>query len=36
MPQALLPFVPGFADDPEKFDLTVLLTRICFPYLAFM
>ncbi len=27
---------PGFANDPQKFDLTVLLTRIMFPYLAFM
>lgn len=36
MPWVLLPFVPGFADDPAKYDLTVLLTRICFPYLACM
>ena len=36
MPQVLVPFVPGFLDDPEKFELTVLLTRICFPYLACM
>jgi putative peptidoglycan lipid II flippase len=27
---------PGFADDPDKFDLTVVLARIMFPYLAFM
>lgn len=27
---------PGFADDPEKVDLTVLLTRVMFPYLFFM
>ncbi len=27
---------PGFTDDAEKFDLTVLLTRIMFPYLTFM
>lgn len=27
---------PGFADEPAKFDLTVLLTRITFPYIAFM
>jgi len=27
---------PGFADDPAKFDLTVLLARIMFPYLACM
>ncbi|WP_196260395.1 murein biosynthesis integral membrane protein MurJ [Pelagibacterium limicola] len=32
----LVPFVPGFLADPEKFELTVLLTRICFPYLACM
>lgn len=36
MPYVLIPFVPGFLDDPEKFDLAVLLTRICFPYLACM
>jgi putative peptidoglycan lipid II flippase len=24
---------PGFASDPDKFDLTVLLSRIAFPYL---
>ena len=34
MPQIMRAFVPGFVDDPEKFDLTVLLTRIMFPYLA--
>src|ERR1700755_801166 len=34
---AFLPlFVPGFLDDPAKYDLTVLLTRICFPYLMCM
>ncbi|MEM1201436.1 MAG: murein biosynthesis integral membrane protein MurJ [Pseudomonadota bacterium] len=27
---------PGFVDDPEKFDLTVLLTRVMFPYLMCM
>ncbi len=36
MPQVMAAFVPGFADDPEKFELTVLLTRIMFPYLACM
>ncbi len=36
MPQVLVPFVPGFLSDPEKYDLTVTLTRICFPYLALM
>jgi putative peptidoglycan lipid II flippase len=36
MPQLMLAFVPGFVGDAEKFDLTVLLTRIMFPYLACM
>jgi len=36
MPQIMRLFVPGFVNDKEKFELTVLLTRICFPYLAFM
>ena len=36
MPWILPLFVPGFLDDPAKFDLTVLLTRICFPYLMCM
>lgn len=36
MPQIMLAFVPGFVDDPQKFELTVLLTRIMFPYLACM
>jgi putative peptidoglycan lipid II flippase len=36
MPFVLVPFVPGFLDDPDKFDLTVLLSRICFPYLMCM
>ncbi|ACK49348.1 integral membrane protein MviN [Methylocella silvestris BL2] len=27
---------PGFREDPEKFDLTVTLTRITFPYLLFV
>ena len=27
---------PGFASDPAKFDLTVLMLRICFPYIAFI
>jgi putative peptidoglycan lipid II flippase len=34
--QVMVPFVPGFLDDPEKFQLTVFLTRIMFPYLACM
>ncbi len=36
MEWVLTPFVPGFLDDPDKFGLTVLLTRILFPYLACM
>jgi putative peptidoglycan lipid II flippase len=36
MPQIMLVFVPGFIDDPEKFELTVFLSRIMFPYLACM
>jgi murein biosynthesis integral membrane protein MurJ len=37
--QIFMPFVvwalaPGFIGDPEKFDLTVFLTRITFPYLT--
>ena len=27
---------PGFAHDPAKFELTVLMLRICFPYIAFI
>ena len=34
MPWLIFALAPGFADDPEKFDLAVLLTRIAFPYLA--
>src|SRR6185312_1415253 len=36
MPWILPIFVPGFLDDKAKFELTVLLTRICFPYLMCM
>jgi putative peptidoglycan lipid II flippase len=35
-PQIMVAFVPGFVGDAEKFDLTVFLTRIMFPYLACM
>jgi putative peptidoglycan lipid II flippase len=35
-PQIMVLFVPGFVGDAEKFKLTVLLTRIMFPYLACM
>ena len=39
--QIFMPFVvwalaPGFVGDAEKFDLTVLMARIAFPYLIFM
>jgi putative peptidoglycan lipid II flippase len=30
----VLVLAPGFSEDPAKFDLTVLLSRIAFPYLA--
>ena len=33
MPWAMLVLAPGFADDPERFELAVELTRITFPYL---
>lgn len=36
MPWLMFLFAPGFADDPAKFDLTVVMTRIVFPYLACM
>lgn len=35
-PWLLTAFAPGFLHDPEKFDLTVTLTRITFPYLLFI
>jgi putative peptidoglycan lipid II flippase len=36
MPLLMYVIAPGFADEPEKFDLSVALTRIAFPYLLFM
>jgi putative peptidoglycan lipid II flippase len=36
MPWLMHLLAPGFADDPAKFDLAVLLTRLTFPYLLFM
>ena len=36
MPWAMYLFAPGFADDPDKFDLAVELARIAFPYLLFI
>jgi putative peptidoglycan lipid II flippase len=36
MPVLMYGIAPGFAGEPEKFDLSVALTRIAFPYLLFM
>ncbi len=36
MPVFVYIFTPGFAVDPPKFELTVLLSRITFPYLLCM
>ncbi|MFW6077041.1 MAG: murein biosynthesis integral membrane protein MurJ [Hyphomicrobiales bacterium] len=36
MPLLIYVLAPGFVADPAKFDLTVTLTRIAFPYLLFM
>ncbi|MFN0265171.1 murein biosynthesis integral membrane protein MurJ [Tepidamorphus sp. 3E244] len=36
MPVLMFVMAPGFYTDPEKFDLAVWLTRICFPYLLFV
>ena len=36
MPLVMLGFAPGFIGEPAKFDLTVELTRITFPYLLFI
>ena len=36
MPLFMYVLAPGFAADPEKFDLAILLTRIAFPYLVFV
>ncbi len=36
MPWVVLAFAPGFDADPEKFALSVLLSRICFPYILFI
>ncbi|ODR95703.1 hypothetical protein AUC70_02110 [Methyloceanibacter stevinii] len=35
-PWLVLLLAPGFAEDPDKFSLTVLLVRIAMPYLLFM
>ncbi|SHM88218.1 murein biosynthesis integral membrane protein MurJ [Roseibium suaedae] len=36
MPLVVWGLAPGFVDDADKFDLTVLMSRIAFPYLIFM
>lgn len=36
MPWLMLLLAPGFAEDPDKFHLAVLLARIALPYLVFM
>lgn len=36
MPLLMYGFAPGFADEPQKFDLAIELTRITFPYLLFI
>ncbi len=36
MPWLMLALAPGYADDPLKFDLSVLFARIAFPYLLCM
>jgi len=36
MPAVVWALAPGFLEDPEKFNLTVMMSRIAFPYLVFM
>lgn len=36
MPWAMHLLAPGFVDEPAKFDLTVALTRLTFPYLVYI
>jgi putative peptidoglycan lipid II flippase len=36
MPWFMYVFAPGFVDEPYKFNLAVLFTRITFPYLLFI
>ena len=36
MPQAMHVLAPGYADEPVKFALAVDLTRLAFPYLAYI
>ncbi|HSS64561.1 MAG TPA: murein biosynthesis integral membrane protein MurJ, partial [Gammaproteobacteria bacterium] len=35
-PVIVLVFAPGFLDNPDKFDLTVQMVRITFPYILFI
>lgn len=36
MPLVILVLAPGFDADPQKYELTIILTRITFPYLIFI
>ncbi len=36
MPWVMQVLAPGFVDDPAKFDLAVVFTRLTFPYLLFI
>jgi len=36
MPWLMYGLAPGFADDPDKFELTIQLTRLAFPYILFI
>jgi putative peptidoglycan lipid II flippase len=36
MPLLMYLFAPGFIDEPERFGLAVVMTRITFPYLLFI
>jgi putative peptidoglycan lipid II flippase len=36
MPWLMLALAPGYADDPAKFDMSVMFARIAFPYLLCM
>ncbi len=36
MPWLMYILAPGFSDNPEKFELTVMLTRITMPYIIFI
>ncbi len=35
-PEVVSVMAPGFRDEPDKFRLTVFLTRVLFPYISFM